>query len=502
MDEITLTSERLDKRNSGYLKSYDHEKYKHKQENYAVELRKKKRQNNSKKKRTSEPITQDSDLSSELKALIDQSYKSYDSFQEKISILFEIINYENFPVQGISYCFSLCSRHLNETEVIVSFLNSSHLPKFLDYLRLKNESILLQTTHILANLTSADNENCEILLDNDIIPRILEIIENHTGVIQKNSLWALSNLCVGSVRTQKTLINLGFFNKVIQSIRNDDNYNGKCYELLAYMMRQITDIKMTDQALNLIHKALCDRNKDKEIISACLFAIKHITKEDMNWVDKVLDYEGMAENIVYYANLEDKDIVLKALEVISNLVSYRNCHTQIMIENKALDVLNKLIDYRNKRKIKKEAYFALSNVVAGDASQCREVFKTEGLIEKAMIGIIDGRADVRNEAWHVFFLISRFKNKDFTLLLLKKGILLNALESVSTEIEQKNILLALSFFENCLLAGAIEDQNTVIQLFDDDKIFEYILNLNSSSIPDFVSITRRIIDNFYNYKQY
>jgi hypothetical protein len=373
---------------------------------------------------------------------------------------------------------------------------------FLDYLRSENESILFQTTHILANLTFADNEFCEILLDNDIIPQTLQIIDNYTGVIQKNSLWALSNLCVGSVRTQKTLIDLGFFNKVIQSIKNDDNYSGKCYELLAYMMKQITDIKMNDQALDLIHKALCDRNKDKEFILACLFAIAHITKEDMNWVDKVLDYEGMAENIVYYASLEDKDIVFKAVRVIANLVSYRNCHTQCMIENRVLDVIGKLIDYRNQKRIRKEAYFALSNVVAGDASQCREVFIMQGLIEKAMIGIIDGKPDVRNEAWHVFFLISRFKNKDFTLELMKKGILLHALESLSSETEQKNILLALSFFENCLIAGAIGDQNTVIHLFHEDKIFEYILNLNSSNSPDFVPITKKILDNFYNYIQY
>ncbi|OMJ72975.1 hypothetical protein SteCoe_28459 [Stentor coeruleus] len=501
MEEIASTLERLEKRNSSHLKSYDHSKAKQKQENYAIELRKKIRQNFFNKKRTLEPITPDSSLSSELKAYIDQNYNFCDSYQEKIYILFELITDDNLSLQSKNYCFSLCSKHLNEIESIVFFLNSSYLPIFLSYLKSESMPTLLQTTHILANLTYADSENCEILLDNDIIPLTLWIIENYTGNIQKNCLWALANLCVGSPRAQNTLISLGFFKKVIQSIKNDDNYNDKCYVLLAYMMKQITDIKMTDQALDLIHKALCDRNKDKEIIIACLFSIFHITKEDMNWVDKVLEYKGMAANIVYYANMEDNDIVFKAIRVIGNLVSYRNSHTQYMMEYGILDVIYKLIDYKAKRKIREEALFALSNVVGGDASQIREVFKREGLLEKAMSGIVDCDAAVRREAWQVFSLISRFKNKDFTLKLIEKGILQQAMVSVSIEIEQKNILIALSFFENCLIAGAIGDYNTVVPLFHEHQIFEYILNLNSSNIQDFLPIRKRIIDNFYKYIQ-
>ncbi|OMJ69416.1 hypothetical protein SteCoe_32866 [Stentor coeruleus] len=499
MEGIISTSERLDKRNSSHLKSYDHTTSKFRHESYAVELRKKIRRNFFNKKRTLEPITLDSNLSSELKAYIDQNYNSYNTYQEKIYILFQIITDDSLSLQSKNYCFSLCSRHLNETENIIFFLNSSYLPIFLSYLRSENESTLLQTTHILANLTYADSDSCEILLDNNILPIILWIIENYNGVIQSNCLWALTNLCVDSPRTQKSLISLDFFKKIIQSIKNNDNYNEKCYMLLAYMIKQIKDIKMTDQALDLIHKALCDRNKDKEIILACLFTIFHITKEDINWIDKVLDYEGMGENIVYYANVDDNDIVFKAVKVIGNMVSYRNCHTQYMMEYGILDVFYKLIDHKIKKKIREEALFALGNVVGGDASQVREVFKREGLLDKVMNGIVDCDVDVRKEAWQVFLLISRFKNKDFTLKLLEKGILQQALISVSIEIEQNNILVALSFFENCLIAGAIDDYNTIVPLFHEHQIFDYILNLNSSNFQDFIPITKRIIDNFCKY---
>lgn len=498
MEKILLTSERLDKRNLSYLKSYDFSKIKNTQEQYAVDLRKKIRKTFFSKKRLLNCTISISEFSPEFIQVINCKYNSCASYQEKLSVLFQMIVDPTYPSPCKNYFFSLVSRCLKKKEEIQFFIRSSYLKVLTTYLKIENDLLLPQATLIIANVSSADSISCDILLDNDIIRILLLLIENNMGVVQDNCLWAIKNLCLDSSRAQLTLINFGFFEKITYVIKNIDNSNPKYYEILYCMVKKLEDLRQVDQALELISQALSDRNRESDIIRVCLWGISYIKYKDL-LIERLINFKGMKENLIYYINNEDVNIAFSAINAVEIIVDIACNYTQELINIGLMNALHKQIGSK-KNSIREDVFFILSSIVAHDQAQIREIFKDKALVESAFIGIIDSCVKVRREAWHFFYMISNPSCKDFIYAILQMNFLTIALESLSVESENLIIKLALTFFENCLLAEALTGLKYILQLFMDLRIFEYISNFKDSENEEVAQTAVRILDTFYDYQ--
>ncbi|OMJ73856.1 hypothetical protein SteCoe_27372 [Stentor coeruleus] len=498
MEKILLTSERLDKRNLSYLKSYDFSKNKNTQEQYAVDLRKKIRKTFFSKNRLLNCKISISEISPDFTQALNCKYNSCVSYQEKLSFLFQMIIDPNYHLPYKNYFFSLVSRCLKKKEEIQFFIRSSYLKVLIAYLNTENSLLLPQTTLIIANISSADRISCDILLDNDILRILLLLIENNIGVVQDNCLWAIKNLCLDLSRAQTTLINCGFFEKITCIIKNIDNSKPKYYEILYCMIKKLKDLQKIDQALELISQALSDRNRESDIIRVCLWGISYIKNKSL-LIERLINFKFMKENLIYYINSEDVNIVFPAINAVEIIVDISGNHIQELINIGLLNALHKQINSK-KKSIREDAFFILSSIVAQDQTKIREIFKHQNLVENTFNGIIDSCAKVRSEAWHFFYMISNPNCKDFIYAILQMNFFNIVLESLSMESENVIIKLALTFLENCLLAEALTGLKYILQLFMDLRIFEYISNFKDSENDEVAETALRILDTFYDFQ--
>ena len=95
-------------------------------------------------------------------------------------------------------------------------------------------------------------------------------------------------------------------------------------------------------------------------------------------------------------------IITPALRIVGNLVSGNEIATQTVMDAGVLPVLYKLMDHQ-KKGIRKEACWAISNITAGTPSQIETVLSHTNIMKKIIELAEHANWDVRKEAVSRFF---------------------------------------------------------------------------------------------------
>merc|ERR1712190_711777 len=85
-----------------------------------------------------------------------------------------------------------------------------------------------------------------------------------------------------------------------------------------------------------------------------------------------------------------------ALRAVGNIVTGDDSHTQVILQGGALNHLKDLLGH-NKKSIRKEACWTISNVTAGTQDQIQEVVNA-GLIPPVIQHLQNADFDIKNEA--------------------------------------------------------------------------------------------------------
>ena len=474
-------------------------KEKNSRENYAIELRKKHRLSNYQSKWTNLNESSAPNIPIELKAKIDLYMKNVTELSDKILRLIFMIDSLETPIPAKSYCFYLLFKCISNSDHANSFYELGYLDIIIKALDTQDESLLKEICQFLINLTTAKSEYCIEMMKIGLLDILIKIIENYSDDIQFFSIWCIRNLSNSCSDICNYLLSINYQHKIYELLQYKNKMNSHLYILLGEFSKYIIDLNEIERIANIFGEAIINNNNnpDDTFISA-FWGIFNLTTHDSFKIDGIFNIKGLIDAIIENSMNNDPKIALPCYKIIGNIASSTTVHTQRLLDHDVLKSIQVCMKSYNK-KIRKEVFFSLSNIVAGVAEQIQRVFDFDGLVKESIQGLIDDKMEVRDEAWHVFKNISMANNKDFLLKLVDYGVALVIPQALDREDSPEILKLALDFCERLLLAGDIEKFNTIVPIFSATNCFEAIskkaYHLNSS-ISD---KAESIIVSFYKY---
>lgn len=77
----------------------------------------------------------------------------------------------------------------------------------------EEENILVEALWILVNIASRESDHVNYLVGNEIIPKILPLLEHSSFQVQENVIWILANICGESLVYRNEMLKNGFASK-------------------------------------------------------------------------------------------------------------------------------------------------------------------------------------------------------------------------------------------------------------------------------------------------
>jgi hypothetical protein len=266
----------------------------------------------------------------------------------------------------------------------------------------------------LGNIAGDCPEFRDAVLETGVLTFILGNLKKFPSNIRRNAVWAVSNMCRGKPSPQWSFVE-------------------PCLLPLAQLMREERDYEILVDILWAISFISEDRleDKSKEIpdpLRRILEAGGKIDDSNSSFqldsvmeagvvpqVIKIIEYasdmaekafgeiqelraRGMSIPDEFRNHLATSDFLMApCTRILGNMVSGNDSQTDHVISNNFFRVIDKMIHCRV-RNVRKEACWALSNVVAGTKEQLARFFSNEMLVNDVIALAMEGDINVRKEA--------------------------------------------------------------------------------------------------------
>ena len=469
------------------------------QESFAVELRKKHRNNAFQCKRAKQVAPQPSHLSPNLlEELTHISLISKDT-RDNISKLFALIQHPDATILTLTHCYYYCFKLVLSKSEADIFFELGYIDKLLEDLKIDDAELIKQLTNLLINIASASPSNCVQLKNKGLIEILIWLIDHFSGEIRGNCIWCIRNLMHDCKEISEYLLGISFHKKAFGMIEDSYENSKDLYVILSLLCKQIVDVTEIESVICLFYRKISAESEDASILSI-LSGLFTISIHDSNRIDVICRQPRLVSVLVEFSTSPDHEIALAAFKVLGNISSSTSLHTQMLLDNNILPSITMNL-YSSFSDLRKETYFTLSNIVAGAANQIKAAFEHDGLIKKAVQGVLDTNLEVRIEAWYVFKNIVNFRNKDFAMKLFDFGIANVITKALDIEKNVNVLETALKFCQTILDAGDIEGFNTVSQFFYGSGCFERISKLSNYENYAIANLAEEIIMIYYSFSR-
>eukprot|EP01033_Poteriospumella_lacustris_P023315 gene23315-biopygen7318 len=265
----------------------------------------------------------------------------------------------------------------------------------------------LQAMQYFRKLLSVENKPIDEVIDAGLVPRFVQFLENDSQrELQFEAAWALTNIASGEDRYAATLVEHGVIPIFVRLMRTGDlrivEQSAWGIGNMAGGNSEIRDLCLTEGAM----PPLLEARQAQAVASV------EIPEEA---VDMILA-TGIASHLVLLLNgpasLAIKTAVLRSVGAI---LSGNEDQTQHMIDAGVIPALSKLLEM-DRKAIRREACWALSNIAGGSGQQVQALFDTTPPVFPKVLEIIrTGTMDVRREA--LFVLINGLESCSWESIL-------------------------------------------------------------------------------------
>ena len=491
MQNILLTDNRISQRNTEFFTSFDAAKEKSSRELYSIELRKKSRIHSYSKKRAMSATDEISVPPELIHRLPDSSRSLEQKLQDFLCLISE--NQGNLPV--IEYCLFACNRLFKSKSNSTLYIELGLVDLALDLIKLEVEAVSTQCTWLLVNATAGNSECCQRLMDKQVIETCVWLITKNIEKISENCLWCLANITAGNEKASRYLLDYGFLATVFDLFEKGIYVDNRWVAwILAHISKYESDINRSRYLLNYFVNYIKSSN---EISAACLMGIYSATAFSPEKIKLLMEeYRHVIPIIIELAYDIDKSISFRAMKIISSISTTDDENTQQLLDNNILPCLHKNLKSTNPL-VRKDAYFTLSNILAGTESQLLAVIDCQCLLSDALEGLSDSSFDIRVEAWECFSILSKKINGPEQF---HEELIIHMNSVIPKETDPKILKLIINTFES-LLANANERITSMKSLLNDSGCFEEISRKKFHGNPEISDLVLAVIDKYYDYNE-
>ena len=314
------------------------------------------------------------------------------------------------------------------------------------------------------------------------IDKIISKLDSSMDEIKDLALWNIENLCYESPKIVIYFIQKKLLNKLITLLSVNNNINlvvrsisivrtliKSCNKKNVDNINYINDLK---RVINIVSRIIMankyqpEKKEIRDLYYDSLYIFSYLTDNSVKCRDALLTsgvLHYIIELIKIFNEQDDLFLILGGLKIIGNIIIGNANQTQKVLDCNIYDILKVLMFHKNKR-IKKEANWIVSNIAAGT--------------EKNIIDLIDNgffpllcqifqkeEKEIKAEAIWTLCNFSQIKNNDYIKILIEQGLLLIVCECLKSE-ESKEIAISLEALNNLLEYGQriSFDGNNIIAL--------------------------------------
>jgi importin subunit alpha-6/7 len=205
-------------------------------------------------------------------------------------------------------------------------------------------------------------------------------------------------------------------------------------------------------AIAALKYLICNSNID-DIVTDALWALSYISDGEDARIDAIIQGDkGITKKLVELVDSKKPQVIAPALRVLGNFVSGNEEQTQEVIDAGVLNVVMNIINGQ-KKNLRKEMCWLLSNIAAGTQKQITKLVETRYIADMLVTMAVEAEWETRKEAiWAVSNIFTGGTDRCVSLLVNQKGI--DAMVAVLDDTrEQRMTLVALDAIDKILAVG-------------------------------------------------
>jgi len=404
-------------------------------------------------------------------------------------------------------CVALSWLSDSNASAVIGALKDTGICRLIELLEQSNEDYVRRhVLRILGNIASGSDSQTQIVIDNNVLPCLLNLLSSTNEAILNYACWTIANITAGTVEQIQAVIDASIIQKLIpmlsdgpllQQMDSEELSSPsmeeavKCIRMRAasvvttctlnsnskqvnYLVNQgcippLLDLKETDFHMpRLRSHAKSNIQKALQVLEA-----HHNSggKDDEGAVLDTLNDTGVCR-LVKLLDLPSSNVQADALKTVGKIASGNESQTQIIIDNGALPSLLTLLSSSNKD-ILIDACWAISNITAGTVEQIQAVIDSD-VIPQVISLLKEGSLAVRKEAAWVIGNATQKGSLEHVKYLVNQGCIPPLLDLLTVvQDDTKIVTIVLESLKN---ASQVSTEEMPMEM---ESHIKYILDANN-----------------------
>ena len=403
-----------------------------------------------------------------------------------------------------------------ENPPIQLILDMNILPKIIELLGDSPFEFKYESLWCLINISTKVEFNVSKIKYLGLIDKIISLLDYNLDEIKDLALWNIENFCCDSPKINKYLFEKKLCNKIITIlfVNNNESIVIKCISIIKNLIKCYNkeNIKKDgyttelNKVINIVSRIIMsikyiqEKNDIRGLYYNSLFILTYLTENLIECRESILKNGVLPYIIDLIIKCSEKDdifIVIGGLKIIGNIISGNANQTQKALDYNIYGLLKKLMFHKNKR-IKKEVNWILSNIAAGTERNIMELIDNDFLPLLCRIFHKEDK-EIRVEAIWTLCNLSQIKKDDYIKKLLNQGLLLLICECLKSE-ESKDIAISLESLNNLLEYGkknSIDGNNCIAYEIERLGMLDYLESLQYHPNEVIYEKVLHIIETFF-----
>ncbi|CAD8065921.1 unnamed protein product [Paramecium sonneborni] len=370
------------------------------------------------------PSTLPQELQMALKAQQEHLQKRQFSFEDFPEVLQKIFSTDilqlHYGVTGLRKMLSVESG-----APIQQVIDANLVPKLIDIIQKEQiPQLVLEAAWALTNVASGTTQQTQSIIDKGGIYLFVKLLSSQYKDIAEQAVWAIGNIAGDCTQYRDLILRVGGVDPLIAIMQNAQNKNTikHCTWSLSNLCRgkPIPEFKYVKNALPVFCKVIID-DTDPEVLTDACWALSYLSDGDNSRLQTVIDSQ-VVPTLIRLLDHSSLQLVIPTLRILGNVVTGDEVQTTYVLNQGLLQKIPKLLSH-DKKAIRREACWTISNITAGSSNQVSQVIRDSAILEKLFtLMTTDVEEIVREATWAISNSTKHGSNQDIQLIV-QKGLL-------------------------------------------------------------------------------
>jgi hypothetical protein len=393
---------------------------------------------------------------------------------------------------------------------IAEVINAGVLPRLKELLADSNRpNIQLEACWSLTNIASGTPDQTQAVVDSGVVPLFVNLLKSIDTSLQEQAVWAVANIAGDRTEYRDGCISVGTVEAMCQIV-GDSLRSGSVQmtRLATWGLSNLCrgkpapDFSRISIAADVLAQAICSSN-DTEVLSDSAWAFSYLTDSaSCESVNEILSHLNLPRLVSLLAH-PSGSVHTPILRVIGNLVSGDTLVTQRVVGTPGCLPQLKSLLLSNKKSIRKEALWTISNICADSQAHIQSVIESR-LMERICEILKSGHADadVKKEAiWCVCNTVTVGSRFQVDILVKRFDFMTVLCDFIASSKDTKSLKTALDAIYTILVHGQSRTDdsfNAYTELLEEAGGLNTIEDLQQDQSEEIYQAAVRILENFFN----